>query len=275
MRGKRGRSGPPAMSELQDQYQAACDAGDFDRQTEILKVITATYPDVSWGWYDLGLRMKWIRDWRGSRDANRRALTLLDSTANAPEAWNLGIAATALGDWETARQAWSAFGVELPDAPAAEPIDGDFGFTPVRLNPDPRFAEPLFTLNGTRYETEVVWAHRLCPARARIMNVPLPESGHRRGDVVLHDGDPVGERRLGDSSRSVFNEIAFLESGPYATLTTTIEAGADEDLGPLQDLFDARGYAVESWTESVQLLCKACSEGTSDAVHDHPPVRES
>jgi hypothetical protein len=74
------------------------------------------------------------------------------------EAWNLGIAATALGDWATARRAWTAFGVTLPAGPADQPIDGDFGITPIRLNPDPRFAEPEFTIGGVRYRTEVVWA---------------------------------------------------------------------------------------------------------------------
>jgi hypothetical protein len=272
MRWRRERSRPP-LADLQREYQAACDADEFDRQTEVLVSITTSYPDVSWGWYDLGLRMKWSRDWPASRAANSRALALLTSTAGAPEAWNLGIAATALGDWATARKAWTAFGVTLPGGPANQPIAGNFGVTPVRLNPDPRFAEPEFQINGQRFLTEVVWARRLCPTRARIENVPLPESGHRRGDVVLHDGDPVGHRRLGDSERSVFNEIALLERGPHRTLTTVIDAVDRDQIRELEDLFSVRGFAVESWTDGVQMLCRACSEGTPGDAHNHPGGR--
>jgi hypothetical protein len=141
----------------------------------------------------------------------------------------------------------------------------------VRLNPEPRFAEPTFSVSGLRYATEVVWATRLCPARARIENVPLPESGHRRGDVVLHDGDPAGERQIGDSVRSVFNEIALLERGPYPTLTTIIEAPGDDAVATLTALFEEREYGLESWTEGVRMLCKACSEGALTSAHNHPP----
>ncbi|MGN6606328.1 MAG: tetratricopeptide repeat protein [Jatrophihabitans sp.] len=255
--------------ELQRQYQAACEAGDFAAEIRVLQSITHDHPDVGWGWFDLGLRMKWTRDWAASREANARALALLDTTAERPEAWNLGIAATALGDWATARRAWSAYGIGLPDGADDQPIDGDFGLTPVRLNPDPRFGEPAFTLDGERFRTEVVWSRRLCPARARIENVPLPESGHRWGDIVLHDGDPVGHRRLGASERPVFNELALLARGPYATLTTVIDAADRVHLDEMQDAFADRGWAVESWTTSTQFLCKACSEGLPDEAHDH------
>jgi hypothetical protein len=273
MRRKRDRQQPLDLSELQANYRAACDAEDYDRQVEILEAMTASYPDISWPWYDLGLRMKWRRDWPASRAANLRALALLDVTANEPAAWNLGIAATALGDWPTARRAWSAFGIQIPDGPDGPdgPIDDYFGMTPIRLNPDPRFAEPLFTLNGIRHGTEVLWAWRLCPARARIMSVPLPDSGHRHGDVVLHDGDPVGERQGDGASWPVFNEIAVLEHGRHATLSTIIDDASSDDLEELQDLFTERGYMAEPWSRNVRLLCKACSEGAADAAHDHPP----
>ena len=125
MRRKRDRQQPLDLSELQASYRAACDADDYDRQVEILGAMTTSYPDISWPWYDLGLRMKWRRDWPASRAANQRALALLDSTT----------------------------GADGPDGP----INDDFGMTPIRLNPDPRFAEPLFTLNRVR--------HGICSAR--------------------------------------------------------------------------------------------------------------
>jgi hypothetical protein len=39
---------------------------------------------------------------------------------------------------------------------------------------------------------EVVWGQRIDPARIVVKNVPLPQSGHRWGDIVLHDGAPNG-----------------------------------------------------------------------------------
>jgi hypothetical protein len=41
---KRDRSQLPALSELEEDYQAACDAEDYDRQVEILGAMTTSYP---------------------------------------------------------------------------------------------------------------------------------------------------------------------------------------------------------------------------------------
>lgn len=281
VRWRRERSRRPDLAELQRRYTQACDLGDFVQQLALLETITETHPEVSWGWYDLGLRLKWQGDWPRSRDANLRALPLLDDPVGAPEAWNLGIAATVLRDWPTARRAWAAFGIRLPDAVDSDPIVGDFGLTPIRLNPDARFsrtrvADRRHAVRATAaggakvtVATEVVWARRLCPARAQVVNVPLPESGHRFGDVILHDGDSVGKRRLGDSERPVFNEIEVFEPGPHATLTTVIDEPSPGDLQVVQDRFDERGYALEQWTHNIGPLCKACSENNDTALHDH------
>ena len=48
--------------------------------------------------------------------------------------WNAGIAATALGEWETTRLAWVAFGIDLP--PGDGEISMQLGPTPIRLNPE-------------------------------------------------------------------------------------------------------------------------------------------
>src|SRR5690606_14547387 len=84
--------------------------------------------------------------------------------------WNLAIAATALRDWRTAREVWQRLGLKI-DA-GDTPIEADFGMTPVRLNPDEK--------------SEVVWARRIDPVRARLINIPCAESGACHGDVFLH-----------------------------------------------------------------------------------------
>jgi hypothetical protein len=230
-------------------------------------------PDVSAFWYDRGMYAKWRADWPASLEYNRQALDLIPPGARdeEPAAWNLGIAATALRDWGTARSAWAAYGIDLPPpVDEAEPIDGDFGPAPVRLNAGPRFVghEPL-VVDGRTWNTEVVWGMRLCPARIRIVSVPTPETGHRFGDVVLHDGDTVGTRRIGDRELGVFNEILLWERSPSPTLTATVEAPGHEAVGRLTDLFGDAGWAAEDWTESLRFLCRACSEGSPGNEHDH------
>src|SRR5205807_10273545 len=64
--------------------------------------------------------------------------------------WNQGIAATALGRWGLARRAWAGFGIDLPAGEG--PLDFPCGSCPVRLCPDG--------------DAEVVWAHRIDPARS-------------------------------------------------------------------------------------------------------------
>ena len=130
-------------------------------------------PEKSESHYNLGLIYKYRNDWGNSRAYNRRACEL-DPQDEAAR-WNLAIAATALRDWKTARLAWHDQGLHFDSDEG--PINSDFGQTPVRLNPD-----------GS---TEVVWARRIDPVRARIENVPMAASGYRCGDIVLHDGAAV------------------------------------------------------------------------------------
>ena len=224
-------------------------------------------------WYDRGMYAKWRSDWRACVEYNETALALLppDGLEGEPAAWNLAIAATALGEWARARRAWSAFGVPLPPTDQPDtPVDADFGLAPVRLNPEPRFVgQQHVVVDGRSWATEVVWGQRLCPARVRIVNVPSPESGHRFGDVVLHDGDTLGTRRLGEHEVGVFNEIGLWQRCPTPTLTVALHAPDQAALKELSELFTGAGGAAEDWGSTLRMLCKACSEGSPGAHHDH------
>lgn len=265
--------------ELWQAYRSIDSAFDADddpdgraaHRERLLDELLRRWPQDNRFWFDRGLHAKWRRDWPASLEANRRALDLLppDATAGEPDAWNLGIAATAVQDWPAARRAWTAFGVPLtasddPGAPLAE----DFGQSPVRLNAWPRFAgEPV--PDGSA-DTEVVWGRRICPARIRIMSVPSPSTGHRFGDVVLHDGDPVGTRMLGTHEVSVFNEIELWERSPLPTLTAAVTAPDAAAVAELEELVDGAGFGVEDWSATIRLLCRACSEGSPhDGDHSH------
>src|SRR5919204_1203646 len=143
----------------------------LDEQAEesYLKAIELD-PEYEHPWFNLGLIYKRRRDWANCARCNSRAGELNPKPEN-PAWWNLGIAATALRDWDLARQAWISYGVRLPAGDG--PIEADFGWAPVRIDPE---GEP-----------EVVWGRRIDPARVVIENIPFPESGHRHGDVVLDD----------------------------------------------------------------------------------------
>lgn len=206
------------------------------------------------GWaaphYNLGLIYKYRCEWQLSFTYNKKA-TELDSQDEASH-WNLGIAATALKEWRTARKAWNVFGLNL-DINDNE-TNLDLGQTPVRLNPDSN--------------AEVVWCSRIDPARTRINNVPLPESGHRYGDLLLNDGAPVGERISDGRSYPVFNELQLLEKSAYKTFSAVVYTNNKTDMDKLAKLCLDEKIGFEDWS-TIRLLCKKCCEGTPHEHHDH------
>jgi len=185
--------------------------------------------------------------------ANQRVLEL-DPTEKAAY-WNLGIAATALGEWAVARQAWRGYGVDVGDGDG--PLLLDLGMAPVRLNPE---------ANG-----EVVWGRRIDPARVVVNNVPLPESGFRWGDVVLHDGEPVGHRTFEGETYSVFNVLERWSASEVPTCQVVALAPTPDDAIALEAIFGEELLYAEDWTGQVQWMCRRCSEGLP---HEHATSRD-
>lgn len=204
--------------------------------------------------YNMGLIYKYQSRWQESFEHNRQAVGLDPSDESSN--WNLAIAATALRDWRTARATWRRLGLEIEEGDT--PIEDNFGITPVRLNPDDH--------------AEVVWGRRIDPVRARIENVPYPESGFRRGDVVLHDGAPVGQRVSGGRTYSVFNVLALFEPSTGGTWVVEILANDASEVDAVCKALDAAGAAAEDWTSNARTLCRPCSEGTPHEDHDHDLV---
>ena len=244
-------------------------AGELTAAEVLLRQLLARTPNWAAGWFDLGLIAKLRHDWTAARGANERALALGDGKPGDPAAWNLGIAATALGDWPTARRAWTAFGLDVE--PGDGPIHDPLGQIAIRLNPEPRRpGERRLLVDGAEHGTEVLWAERLSPAHAVLTSVPLPESGHRYGDVVLHDGEPAGSRELADGTAvPVFDELERLEPAPHPTTAVAVTAPAAADAAALLDAAAAAGLKAEDWTGSVRAICPGCSDGE---VHDHTPA---
>jgi tetratricopeptide (TPR) repeat protein len=201
--------------------------------------------------YNIGLIYKYQHRWPQSLDSNRKA-TVLNPEDEAAW-WNLGIAATALGRWDVARAAWRGFGIKLPDGEG--PVDLPCGFGPIRLNPDG--------------DAEIIWAHRIDPARAIIASIPFPESNHRWRDLVLNDGAPVGYRQYNGQEYPVLNEIQLLEASPFGTyIASVMMPGKQDHVDRLAEMAAEMEGAAEDWSTSIRVLCKACSEGRPHEDHD-------
>lgn len=225
--------------------------GDTEAALALYLQVIELAPEKSETHYNIGLIHKYRRDWPASQRYNQRAVDLApdDEAAN----WNLAIAATALRDWSCAREVWNRRGIaiELGD----EPIEADFGMTPVRLNADGN--------------AEVVWAQRIDPVRANLLNIPYPNSGFRHGDIVLHDGAAVGYRENQGREYPVFDVLELFSASPHSTYEIDLKLGSPEDLDDLQQRLDALDIANESWSKNVRILCRQCSEGHPHEQHDH------
>jgi hypothetical protein len=123
--------------------------------------------------------------------------------------------------------------------------------------------------DGSDRPIEVVWAERVSPVTARLLNIPTGATGFRFGDVVLHDGAPVGYRlNSHGKERPVFNVLTLFEPSRFGTYEAAVEVGGAEDVEELERLCGAGGIEIEDWTASLKNLCKACSEGRPHEGHD-------
>lgn len=241
---------------LYDDAYRAFDEGRLQDASLHFAEMLRHHPDSAWA-YMLGLAHKYRRDWSASLAANQQAITLATET-NEGAIWNAAIAATALGEWAKARALWTRYGITLPAAESPDlPIEGRFGICSVRLNP--------------WRDGETVYARRIDPARAVLLNVPLPESGHRWGDIVLNDGASTGERKYGDGTVPVFNALQCLQASEFETFTVFVGAESEADLAALLEIRLPGLGNIEDWTESIRHLCLRCSYGTphhDPAGHD-------
>jgi tetratricopeptide (TPR) repeat protein len=201
--------------------------------------------------FNVGLIYKHRLDWKNSLLYNMKSHQL--DKSDQPSLWNMGIAATALKDWNRARYAWETFGIPLPKVPdAATEIRINIGMTPIRLAAN----------------REVVWTDRIDPARGIIKNIPTQESNRRYLDIVLHDGAPNGFRQYGQRQVPVFDELELFEASPYGTYLLKVHVANEKKIDILEKALEDKKYALENWTNSIRYVCKKCSEGIPHEHHD-------
>jgi hypothetical protein len=204
----------------------------------------------------LALAHKYRREWRESIDWNLQAIAVAKpGTPLEAEHWNIAIAASALGQWALAREHWITAGVDV--APGDAPMEEDNGIVSVRLN--------------AWSSGETLFARRVGIARARLLNIPLPDSGYRFGDLVLVDGAMTGERRHGEGTVPVLNALQRLAPSDFQTFEVWVDCAAALDADALEDA-SADGIAcIEDWSRSMIDFCTKCSYGLPHAHAEHEP----
>ena len=245
---------PIDTQALAEDACAAYDTGDLAEARIRYEALLAAAPEDPVHHYKLGLVCKYLRDWPASLHHNLRALALqpVDEDDSEAARWNAAIAATALGDWAEMRRQWAACGIDIPGDDG--PTDTHFGVASLRLE--------------AWAQAETVFARRIDPVRAQIINVPLPNSGYRYGDIVLHDGASTGQRRFHQSMVPVLNALQRVETSAYPTFAVFVNCPQRTDLDAL---IEARvpGIAfVEDWTDSIVHDCLRCSHGVPHRHHN-------
>ena len=243
--------------KLHKQAYAAFDAGELAQAAGYFAKLVKQFPDDSSYHYMQGLTAKNRLDWHTALAANLRAIECAEAFDEAAH-WNAAIAATALHDWHTARRMWAACGIAIPEGEGE--IRADFGIAVIRLNP--------------WADGETVYARRIDPVRAQIINVPLPESGWRFGDIALHDGAPTGTRPSPDGQGEVHVFNAFERWRPSETPTHTafVRSPVAADAQALAALLNEHGWHSEDWTQSLRYICLRCSYGIP---HEHTDAAPS
>ena len=89
--------------KLHNQAYLAFDAGDLQTAADKFAQLAKAHPDNAQYRYMLGLAAKYRMDWALSLQANLAAIACAPEFDEAAH-WNAAIAATALHDWQTARQ---------------------------------------------------------------------------------------------------------------------------------------------------------------------------
>jgi tetratricopeptide (TPR) repeat protein len=87
------------------------DGGDFDGAIQTLERLVKTVDDNPGAWWNLGVAYKFKRAWADSQRCMRHYIELQPQAEEGY--YNLGVAATALRDWNEARWAWRGLGLDF------------------------------------------------------------------------------------------------------------------------------------------------------------------
>lgn len=210
--------------------------GDVYNAAKLCKRLAKIAPDWSVPFAFLGRMYRFRHEWRPTLHYCRRALEHNPFDENLWE--TLGLAATALGDWATARYAWNQLGF------ACRPGDGapllDLGLVPARLNP---LSQP-----------EVVAARRIDPVRAIIESVPQPSSGRRYKDLILIDKQPNQRYSFHQKSLALFDEVQLVKQSHWLTFSVLLHTDSQAEVDLLANLCLAEGLGFDNWSNASRFF---------------------
>jgi hypothetical protein len=225
----------------------------------------AAAPENPSYWYDLGLCHKYAGRFKEGVEANQRSLRLRRGDEDA--LWNLGICATGAGDQDAAMEAWKGLHIDV------ELIDGEVRYTGrgmVQVRVTERGAMVSPSDDGDPDSCEYLWLARIGPAHGRILSPTVGNFFVDVGDVVLHDGAPVGYRDDGEWKVPRFPVMALLRRGTQRSFRF---AAAQPGRGEIAALEKHLGEgSVYVHTEQVNWLCRECARG-GKVPHEHERLK--
>lgn len=229
--------------------------GDVYNAVKLYKKVIRLAPAWASPYTRLGTVYKDRADWKTCLYYTQKSLQL---DPEERQAWmNLGIASTALKKWRTARQAWNRLGYEFKETDQS--TDFDLGAIAIYLNP--------------RSQPEVVWARRIDPARAIVLSIPHPGTGHRFQDTILFDPGSEGAQVVGSRKWAAYRELQVLRSSPFKTYTVELTEASQGHVDVLARLCTQERVGFDNWSAATHLYLPPAFRDHPE-FHLHPFPRE-
>ncbi|MAD61292.1 MAG: hypothetical protein CMH49_07265 [Myxococcales bacterium] len=220
------------------------------------------------------MRLAWTeaQTWLEKLDGHRGQ----DATPEPSIEWNRALFAVAQHHWSKARQAWRAVGFQFPEQSLEEQTQ-DYAtsgeLSPVRLKIDSATVEAS---RGQIPRSEVVWGHRIGPARVELSGIPYYHPTIRSGDILLIDGVKEGNVELDGDTYPVSPALSVWASSPGETFRLY---GVQKSLkaGIMLDRFTQElgedGWAIVNWTRMIRKETKSREPLIQVALY-LPPERD-
>ncbi|MCC6725663.1 MAG: hypothetical protein IT258_14235 [Saprospiraceae bacterium] len=210
--------------------------GDVYNAVKLCKRLARMAPDWSVPFAFLSRTYRSRMEWKPTFHYCLRAV---EHNAFDENLWEtLGIAATALAEWETARYAWNQLGFHFK--PSKEALNLDLGIIPLRLNP---LTQP-----------EVVAARRIDPVRAVIESIPQPSSGRRYGDLVLMENKPQAQLYQQHKTLPIHDELQLLKSSNWHTFSVLLYTDSAADVDALANLCLSASLGFDNWSHATRFF---------------------
>ncbi len=212
--------------------------GDVYNAVKLCKRLARMAPDWSVPFAFLSRTYRSRMEWKPTF---HYCLKAVEHNAFDENLWEtLGIAATALGEWETARYAWNQLGFHFKSS--AEALHLDLGILPIRLNPST--------------QPEIVAARRIDPVRCVIESIPQPSSGRRYKDLILVENkpNPTGIFYLQNKKLPIHDELQLLKSSNWLTYSVLLHTSSQADVDTLANLCLSANLGFDNWSNATRFF---------------------